>query len=52
MSKQVLEELVGAWRPVLRHSDLLARIGGGRYQVAIAEKATLTFNRLVARWFG
>ncbi|EWH00804.1 hypothetical protein Q427_17450 [Halomonas sp. BC04] len=45
----LLEELVGAWRPVLRHSDLLARIGGEEFVVVLPDAGIEEAWRVVER---
>lgn len=45
----LLEELVDVWRPVLRNSDLLARIGGEEFVVVLPDTGTDEARRVVER---
>lgn len=45
----LLEELVAVWRPVLRNSDLLARIGGEEFVVLLPDTDTDEARRVVDR---
>ncbi|MFY0992958.1 GGDEF domain-containing protein [Halomonas sp. C05BenzN] len=45
----LLEELVGAWRPVLRETDLLARAGGEEFVVVLPDTGPGEARRVVER---
>jgi diguanylate cyclase (GGDEF)-like protein/PAS domain S-box-containing protein len=46
---RLLKEAAGAWREVLRETDLLARYGGEEFAVILADCALLDAGRLVER---